>query len=108
MLCSLIFKSSENRNPVFLISLLNTYVRPILDCSSPIRFPHLLIDISFTERSQLSFTKRILAIRNITYSDHLLYLNNKSLQHRRLYCNVRNNFVQLSSNLYVKIAIIKS
>ena len=88
ILCSLLFKSFENRNPVFLISLFNTYVKPILDYSSPILSPHLLMDISFIERIQRSFTKCIPAIRNLPYSGRLLYLNIKSLQHRRLYCDL--------------------
>ena len=74
-----VFKSFENRNPVFLISLFNTYVRPILDYSSPIWSPHLLMDISFVERVQLSFTKHIPAIHNLPYLDRLLYLNRKPL-----------------------------
>ena len=49
ILCSLIFKSFVNRSPVILIFFINTYVRPILDYSSPIWFPHLLINILFIE-----------------------------------------------------------
>ena len=72
MLCSLKFKSFENRNPEFLISLFNTYVRPILEYSSPIWSPHLLMGISFfIEKFLRSFTKRISAIRNLPYSDRL-------------------------------------
>ena len=46
------------------------------------------MDISFIERVQRSFTKRIPAIHNLPYSDRLLYLNIKSLQQRRLYCDL--------------------
>ena len=53
ILRSLIFKSFENRNPIFLIYLFNTYVRLILDYSSPIWSPHLLMDISFLKGSSI-------------------------------------------------------
>ena len=64
---------------------MNTYVRPILNYSSPIWSPHFLKDISSIERVQRSFTKRIPAIRNLPFSDRLLYLHNKSIQHRKFY-----------------------
>ena len=86
ILCSLLFKSFENRN-VFLISLFSTYVRPILDYSPPIWSPYLLMYISLIERVRRSFNKRIPAICHLSYSDRLLYLNIKSLQHHRLYCD---------------------
>ena len=46
------------------------------------------MDISFIDRVQRSFTKRIPAIHNLPYSDRLLHLNMKSLQHRMLYCDL--------------------
>ena len=68
ILCSSIFKSFKSRNPVFPISLCNTYVRPTLDYSSSIWSLHLLMDIYFIEKVQRLFTKRILAIHNLPYS----------------------------------------
>ena len=103
ILCFLIFKSFENRNPVFLISLFNTYFRSILDYYSPVWSPHLLMGISFIERVQRSFSKRIPAIRNLPYLDRLLYLNIRSLQHRKLYFDLVQKYKIVHGFCVVKL-----
>ena len=87
-LCALIFRSFESRDPSFLISLFNVYVKPVLEYSSCVWSPHLKKDIDMIERVQRKFTKRIPTLHNLSYNDRLAYLNIQSLEHRRLYIDI--------------------
>jgi hypothetical protein len=84
-LCGTIFRSFEGRNPNFLFSLFNIYVRPTLEYASVVWSPMLKIDIASIEHVQRAFTKRIPSLRDLSYVERLHMLNGKSLAHRRIY-----------------------
>jgi hypothetical protein len=87
-LCYLIFKSFESREPIFLSSLFTMYVRPLLEYASPVWSPHLKCDVTLIEYVQRSFTKRIPALRNLSYVERLSYLGLPSLERRRIYLDL--------------------
>ena len=64
-----------------------TYVRPILEYSSQVWSPCLLLDIDTLERVQRYFTRRLFAraaIEQANYQDRLSYLKLEPLELRRL------------------------
>jgi len=51
-------------------------VRPLLDHCSPIWAPVYKTDSSLIERVQRRFTKRLLGLKDISYHDRLVILDN--------------------------------
>ena len=81
----MIFRSFESRNAYFLISLFNMYVKPQLEYAFTVWSPHLKMDIAKLERVQRMYTKRIPALRHLSYVERMAYVGTRSFEHRRLY-----------------------
>jgi len=82
---SLILKSFQSRNPQFLFRAFTVCVRPMLDYCSPVWAPVYKTDINFIERVQRRSTKRLLGLKDISYHDRLVILDNAdTLEIRRL------------------------
>ena len=86
--CALIFRSFEYKDPWFLISLLNLYVRPYLDYCSQSWSPYMRGDINRIERVLRAFTRRIPVLRNLSYPERLEFLRITLLENRRIYCDL--------------------
>jgi len=52
------------------------FVRPLLDCCSPVWAPVYETDINLIERVQRHFTKRLLGLKDISYHDRLVISDN--------------------------------
>ena len=61
-----------------------TYIRPMLEYTSSIWSPMQIGLIDMIESVQRQFTKRILVLQELSYSERLTALNVKSLEYRRL------------------------
>ncbi len=83
-LCAMIYKSFECRDASFLTRLFCSYVRPVLEYSSPLWSPHMKVDTSSLERVQRLYTKRIPSLRGMSYDERLNAVGLKTLEHRRL------------------------
>nr|CAD2195610.1 unnamed protein product [Meloidogyne enterolobii] len=84
-----IFKSIKSKNPKILTNLLNIYVRPILEFSSPVFNPHLEKDIKSIEKVQKDFLRWVFRRINPKtelpdYPDLLRYFKQESLLYRRI------------------------
>ena len=61
-----------------------TYVRPLLEYTSPVWSPSHLYLINEIENVQRSFTKRLPGLSTLSYSERLIILNLPTLEYRRL------------------------
>ena len=66
----------------------NTYVRPLLEHCSPVWAPYHKYLIDKIEHVQRYFTKRIPGMWNISYNNRLILLGLKSLEFRRVVCDL--------------------
>ena len=64
--------------------MFNTFVRPILEFSTPAWSPHHVNLITAVEKVRRNFTARIPGLRDFDYPTRLQILNLKSLEERRL------------------------
>ena len=69
----------------FLLFLYITYIRPLVESSTPIWNPYLLSDINKIESVQRKFTKRLPGLRHFSYSERLHQLKLCSLETRRIH-----------------------
>jgi len=95
----LIFKSFQSRNPQLLFRASSVFVRPLLDYCSPIWAPVFKADINLIKRVQRRFTKRLLGLKDISYHDKLVTLDNAdTLEVRRLKIDIIMRF-KITHNL---------
>jgi len=73
---SLILKSFQSRNPQLLFRAFIVFVRSLLDYSSPVWAPVYKTDINLIEHVQRRFTKHLLGLKDISYHDRLVILDN--------------------------------
>ena len=81
-----LLKSIRSKNLWTLTKLFTTYVGPLLEYNSPVWSPHLEGDITYVERIQRHYTKKIFERCNVpfsSYNDRLMKLNLLTLQNRR-------------------------
>lgn len=71
------------RKAEVLMKVFNTYVRPLVEASSPVWNPGLMKDIHAIERTQRSFTKALDGFRNLSYPERLRRLQLEDLESRR-------------------------
>ena len=102
-LCAMIFRSFEFRNAYFLISLFNMYFRPQLEYASTVWSPHLKMDIAKFDRVQRMYTKRVPALRHLSYVERKVYIGTRSLEHHRLYFDLLYLYKILHGLLDVKL-----
>ena len=92
-----IFNTFKGHTANFYVKMYTTYVRPILESSSPVWSPYLICNIDKLETVQRRFTKRLPGLANFSYETRLSMLNLESLKSRRikadllLYFKVSNN-----------------
>ena len=81
---SLIFRCFISHDSNILIRAFKTYIRPLLEYSSPVWNPSKISLIENIESVQRSFTKRLPGLSNLSYSSRLSKTKLQSLEHRRL------------------------
>ena len=81
---SLIHKCFLSRDVSTLTKAFVTYVRPILEYATVIWSPYHIGEIAKLESVQRRFTKRLVGLRYMTYSDRINFLELDSLEERRL------------------------
>ena len=74
----------QTRNTANLKRAFITYVRPLLEYTSPVWSPSHLYLINEIENVQRSFTKRLPGLSTLSYSERLSILNLPTLEYRRL------------------------
>jgi hypothetical protein len=84
MRANMLLKCFQSRDRRLQINLFNTFVRPILEFNSPVWSPHLIKDVTAIERVQKYFTKNLKGLKNKTYNQRLIILNQPTLQSRRI------------------------
>ena len=82
MLC-LVKRTIEHRDPVVLVSLYKSLVRPHLEYCSPVWSPHFQKDKSLMEKVQHCFTRLFQELRSLSYNDRLKKLKLWTLEERR-------------------------
>ena len=80
----LIHKCFLSKDAATLTKAYVTYVRPILEYATVIWSPYHVGEIAKLESVQRRFTKRIVGLRCMTYSDRMKFLELDSLEERRL------------------------
>ena len=81
---SLIFRGFQSRKPELLVKAYISFVRPVLEYCSCVWSPVLITRINALERVQKYFTKKLLRMADLNYSDRLCVLNLETLEMRRL------------------------
>ena len=81
---SLIHKCFLSKDATTLTKAFINYVRPILEYASVIWSPYHVGEIAKLESVQRRFTKRLVGLRYLTYSDRIKFLKLDSLEERRL------------------------
>ncbi len=86
-----IFCTFKYHSVEFYLNLYNVYVRPLLECNTPVWSPSSIMLINFVEDVQRKFTRRLLRtcvldnnLHNMSYVDRLLLFKLKSLEERRI------------------------
>jgi hypothetical protein len=68
----------------FYVNMYKTYIRPILESSSPVWSPHNIGNIDRIESVQRFFTRKLPGMSNMSYADRLSVLDLESLEARRI------------------------
>jgi hypothetical protein len=71
-----------------LMRAFNVYVRPLLEYVACVWSPYHVTKIAQIERVQRSFTKKLLGLTNLSYSDRLSMLGIESLALRRIHLDL--------------------
>jgi hypothetical protein len=77
-------KTMQSRDPVFMIRLYTTYIRPVLMYAAPIWSPYLRHEVEDLESVQKSFTKLITGEAKRSYGQRLFDTGLLSLESERL------------------------
>ena len=72
------------RSPQFMVFILVTYVRPIIEFANPVWNTGYLEDLRLLERVQRAWTKKVAGLENLPYEDRLSALDLYSVQGRLL------------------------
>jgi len=81
-----------SRDNEILVKAFVTYVRPILEYSSPVWSPHTLGMINSIESVQRRFTKKLCGMSSLSYDERCTCLRLDRLELRRLHCDVLTCF----------------
>ena len=79
-----LFRGFSTRNVNVLRQAYITYIRPLLEYASNVWCPYLLKHINAIEKVQRNFSKRIPALRKLSYQERLALLDLETLEYRRL------------------------
>jgi ribonuclease P/MRP protein subunit RPP40 len=80
---NLILKAFFTKDPYFFMRLFNVFVRPKLECNTPVWSPGYRRDIDVIESVLRNFTSRIPGFRVWNYEERLITLKQDSLELRR-------------------------
>ena len=114
--CSLLLKGLQTLNISTLCQVFISYVRPILECNTPVWNPWLIQDIKCVERVQRFFTRAIFVqvkLPTMSYTDRLDNLGLHSLEYRRVYFDlvtcfkIVKNLVDLDASAFFRGNSIK-
>jgi hypothetical protein len=81
---SLILRCFKSRDPAVLSRAFTVYVRPLLEYCSQVWSPCYVTDVRKVESVQRRFTRRLVGMQTLSYSDRLNKLKLESLELRRL------------------------
>ena len=84
----ILFKGFVTRDIQVLKQAYVTFIRPILEYASMVWSPYKLKHITAIEKIQRHFTRRIPALRDLTYGERLALIGLESLELRRLKADV--------------------
>jgi len=76
------------RDNVLLVNAFKTYVRPIVEYNCVIWFPHLKHDIEHIEKVQRTFTKRLVGMKTLSYTERINKLCLPTLELRHLHIDL--------------------
>jgi Reverse transcriptase (RNA-dependent DNA polymerase) len=102
----IIFKGFRSRDKCVLKQAYITFVRPVLEYASSVWSPYKKKHINALENVQRYFTRRVPALRDLSYLDRLASLNIETLELRRLrfdlymYFKILNNLSPWDPNFY--------
>jgi Reverse transcriptase (RNA-dependent DNA polymerase)/Endonuclease-reverse transcriptase len=107
----LILKCFVTRDPSILCKAFCVFVRPLLEFSSAIWNPCFLTDINKIESVQRHFSKRLVGLCKLPYSERLIALGLDSLEYRRLKADlllcykIVNNLVDIDKDQFFTPAV---
>ena len=78
-----IFSALKYHDFDFYLKMYTCYVRPILEYASQVWSPVLKGNIDKIEKVQRYYTRRIVSLANLSYTERLKFLDIQSLEHRR-------------------------
>ena len=78
----MLLRAIEFKTPFILVPLFKSLVRPILEYANTVWSPHKRKHIDLLEKVQRSFTKRVIGMYNLEYSQRLERLGLPSLEYR--------------------------
>ena len=80
----MLLRAIEFKTPFILVPLFKSLVRPILEYANTVWSPHKRKHIDLLEKVQRSFTKRVIGMYDLEYSQRLERLGLPSLEYRRM------------------------
>ena len=95
----LIHKCFISNDSPTMVHAFTVYVHPLLEYALYVWSPHLLKDIRQIESVQKRFTKRLLGMSDLDYSQRLATLGLESLELRRLYHDLLCTYKILSNRM---------
>ena len=95
----LIIRTISYKSKEIMIPLYKTLIRPILEYGNPIWSPYLRKNIDLVENVQRHFTKCIIGVKDIEYSERMRLLNLPSLEYRRLRGDLIETY-KICNNIY--------
>ena len=81
---SLLLRCFKTKDPFYLMIGFKSFILPLVEYCSPVWSPHLVKDVLLVESVQRVFTKRIPALKGLTYSQRINFLGIQTLERRRL------------------------
>ena len=96
--CAIFLKRFVSRDPKLMTKFFISYVRPLLEFSSPVWSPISSFEINLLEGVQRYFTSRIRDCTGLPYHVRLSLLSLHSLYHRRLVTDILTLHSHLTAN----------
>jgi hypothetical protein len=96
-----IFNTFRGHNVEFYVNMYKTYVRPILESSSPVWSPYLKCNIDKIESVQRHFTRKLPGFSDLSYEDRLCRLNLESLHSRRIKADLLLYYKMSNGLIYI-------
>ena len=98
-IAAMIMRTISFKTPEIMVPLFKALVRPILEYANPVWCPHTKKDIEALERVQRHYTKRLVGMKDLSYSQRLAILNLPSLEFRRMRGDLIETY-KILTNIY--------